>query len=258
MSERRESAYAADLRNFLTHTITTFKVITWGGENGNDYSLGEMERTGPETADVASSLRKDGRHAVVIDIDHPCTLERLYEEGRPYYQLIIRSHSPLDSAKIRRMAGSMFDAGVITTMNFGTAITTESTFNFTIAHPTWLVRSSTPDHYHLYIDVPGGINSVEYFDTLYCMAEAGIVERGYQKVSKRRGHSDVRLPWKKKEKSTVAQQLTSLTAQGGWEPPDFADIKRRITESEKDLTVFYTDNTFKKFTDQTMREMFDG
>jgi hypothetical protein len=67
-----------------------------------------------------------------------------------------------------------------------------------IDHPAWLVRSSTPDHFHLYVDVPYGIPHELYKALLGTLADCGIIERGYAQASQTRGHSDVRLPWIKK------------------------------------------------------------
>lgn len=67
-----------------------------------------------------------------------------------------------------------------------------------IDHPSWLVRSTTPGHFHLYVDVPGGITDAKYRRLLGALADAGVVERGYYEASVARGHSDVRLPWIKK------------------------------------------------------------
>lgn len=64
-----------------------------------------------------------------------------------------------------------------------------------VDYPTYLVESSTEGHYHLYIDVPGGIPHEKYLRLLDALADAGVIQRGYAKVSKERGHSDLRLPW---------------------------------------------------------------
>lgn len=130
-----ESVAASGLRDLLNR-LTTFKVIHWGpssdAPDGHDRETANLS-----DAHVVSSLREDGRHAVVIDIDHP----------------------------------------------------------------TWLVKSSTPDHYHLYIDVPGGIEHKDYMGLLAMLARVGVIEEGYKGASWQRGHSDVRLPWIKKEVS---------------------------------------------------------
>lgn len=66
-----------------------------------------------------------------------------------------------------------------------------------VDHHVAVQRSSTPGHYHLYIDVP--MTQEKYFKLLDVMAEVGIVEPGYVEVSKKRGGTHVRLPWIKKE-----------------------------------------------------------
>ena len=59
-----------------------------------------------------------------------------------------------------------------------------------------LVPSSTPGHYHLYIDVP--FQWEQYLALLDILVDVGLVQPGYVAAAKRRGHTDVRLPWVKK------------------------------------------------------------
>lgn len=68
-----------------------------------------------------------------------------------------------------------------------------------IDHPSWLVRSSTEGHYHLYVEVPGGIGWSDYQALLGALAGAGVIEQGYAHAAVARGFSAVRLPWIKKE-----------------------------------------------------------
>jgi len=63
--------------------------------------------------------------------------------------------------------------------------------------PVRLVPSSTPGHSHLYIDTP--TSGAAYFQLLRALVDCGYVQPGYADASERRGHSDVRLPWIKKE-----------------------------------------------------------
>jgi hypothetical protein len=63
--------------------------------------------------------------------------------------------------------------------------------------PAVLIASSTPGHAHLYIDHP--MPWEQYVRLLDALAEAGIVERGYVEASRRRGRTDVRLPWIRKK-----------------------------------------------------------
>lgn len=60
-----------------------------------------------------------------------------------------------------------------------------------------LVPSSTPGHYHLYLDHE--MPWFRYRRLLSALAEAGIIEDGYAGASERRGFTCVRLPWVKKE-----------------------------------------------------------
>lgn len=69
-----------------------------------------------------------------------------------------------------------------------------------IDHPSWLIPSTTPDHYHLYVDVPGGITNEKYSALLTALADAGVIEWGYASASIARGWTSVRLPWIEKEK----------------------------------------------------------
>lgn len=59
--------------------------------------------------------------------------------------------------------------------------------------------SSTPGHFHLYID--HAIEWNDYVNLLKTMAIVGIVEAGYVDASIQRGATHVRLPWIKKEQS---------------------------------------------------------
>lgn len=59
--------------------------------------------------------------------------------------------------------------------------------------PARLVPSSTPGHFHLYIDHKMPWH--QYLQLLDALVEAGIVEPGYVKAAERRGFTAVRLPW---------------------------------------------------------------
>lgn len=139
---RNESKTAAALRQLLLRQAK-YRVHRWvdGGSKSSDAGA-QADRSLVASVDidkahVVSSLRPDGKHALIIDIDHP----------------------------------------------------------------SWLVKSSTEGHYHLYVDVPDGIEWNAYVRLLDALAEAGVIEPGYAEASKGRGHTDVRLPWIKKEDS---------------------------------------------------------
>lgn len=62
--------------------------------------------------------------------------------------------------------------------------------------PCTLVESSTPGHYHLMIDHT--MTWERYSALLVALAEAGLVENGYERAAARRGHTGVRVPWFRK------------------------------------------------------------
>lgn len=65
--------------------------------------------------------------------------------------------------------------------------------------PAYLVPSSTHGHSHLYVETKNGIPHHRYMALLHALADAGIIEEGYAQVSIARGHSDLRLPWVRKD-----------------------------------------------------------
>lgn len=64
--------------------------------------------------------------------------------------------------------------------------------------PCMLVPSTTPGHYHLYIDQI--IPQEKFWKLLDALVEADLVEPGYASASKARGYSAVRAPHVKKNK----------------------------------------------------------
>jgi hypothetical protein len=66
-----------------------------------------------------------------------------------------------------------------------------------IDHRVKAVESTTPGHFHLYIDVPMNWHD-QALPLLHALADAGVVEPGYVGASERRGYTAVRLPWVRK------------------------------------------------------------
>lgn len=85
--------------------------------------------------------------------------------------------------------------------------------------PAYLVPSSTRGHSHLYIEVPKGIPHHRYMALLSALADCGIIERGYAEVSIARGHSDLRLPWVKKDDQIPAKDDPRVPAPPATVPP---------------------------------------
>lgn len=59
--------------------------------------------------------------------------------------------------------------------------------------PAVLAPSTTPGHFHLYLDKP--MSRTQYGNLLEALAEAEIIEPGYAAAAMRRGYSSARLPW---------------------------------------------------------------
>jgi hypothetical protein len=64
-----------------------------------------------------------------------------------------------------------------------------------------LVPSSTRDHFHLYLDIP--LTWRQYKRLLRALARAGIIEDQYARMSIKRRHSSVRVPWLHKPTTTA-------------------------------------------------------
>lgn len=62
--------------------------------------------------------------------------------------------------------------------------------------PVSVIASTTPGHFHLYIDK--AMDWATYAALLEALAVAGVVEPGYVAAALRRGHTAVRLPWVRK------------------------------------------------------------
>jgi hypothetical protein len=71
--------------------------------------------------------------------------------------------------------------------------------------PAALIPSSTEGHYHLYIDKE--MTWREYKRFLKAMMKAGIIEKGYYKVSVKRKATQLRLPWIKKVEAPAVEPV---------------------------------------------------
>lgn len=98
-----------------------------------------------------------------------------------------------------------------------------------IDYPAALIPSETANHFHLFLDVPGGIPQNEYMGLLKKLSELGVIEKGYYAASWQRGHSDVRLPWVSKAESAPTTVLTTA-ADGFPNTPEGSDDAAQAVE----------------------------
>lgn len=60
-----------------------------------------------------------------------------------------------------------------------------------------VMPSTTPGHYHLYIEKPLTWHDYQYL--LLVLAKLGLIEKGFASASIARGFTSIRLPWERKE-----------------------------------------------------------
>lgn len=130
-------------------------------------------------------------------------------------------------AGIDREVADLVDANVISSMTKTSAKVSPAyrrhAVLLDIDYEAHLIPSSTPGHYHLYLDVPGGVPHEKYMTLLALLADCGIIEKGFADVSIARGHSDLRLPWVTKDEQRKHAPGPGVDLQGievpGTPPP---------------------------------------
>lgn len=98
-----------------------------------------------------------------------------------------------------------------------------------IDHPCQLVPSSTPGHYHLYIDVP--TSWPVYERLLWALADAGVVSVFYARAAAQRRQSFVRVPWVKKE--TTERKAPGVEPADAWQERELEREARAMIERTK-------------------------
>lgn len=93
------------------------------------------------------------------------------------------------------------DANVVSSvvasgLDFGFATTERHRPVLDIDFPCAVVPSTTPGHFHLYLDKE--LSWPDYEKMLRVLGEVGILEQGYVNVSVERKHTAVRVPWIRK------------------------------------------------------------
>lgn len=78
--------------------------------------------------------------------------------------------------------------------------------------PAKLIPSSTPGHFHLYIEHE--MDKDAYFELLDALAKAGVIEKGYLGASETRGYTALRLPWvqKTEEEREISEKKKAAQA----------------------------------------------
>ena len=145
----------------LLGRLAIFKVTEWGDDSDQEIP-GECEPSDLEHGHVASSIVRNQKSPVLRKVEPPDA-----ETSR----LVVNEHGErMEVVSVQKHAVVM-----------------------DLDHEAFLIPSSTPGHYHLYVDL--GVPEDDWFDFLDAAAKINLVSAGYAEVSRKRGHSDVRLPW---------------------------------------------------------------
>ncbi|KKR09437.1 MAG: hypothetical protein UT43_C0009G0009 [Parcubacteria group bacterium GW2011_GWC1_39_29] len=185
-------------RTFYT-TPTGF--LSDGHEAENSYL-----RVSEEQAILVGSLCDDGLHAPILDIDFSAEVVRL--TNRRYAAIYFHKIIPFDkflsflevlyrvglvSGDFRKMAEWIIqpDSGLTSILE--------------VEFPIQLIPSTTPRHYHLYLDRK--ISWEQYMLVLKSAYETGIINRGFYEMSIKNGQSMVLLPGKDRAETTIGPRV---------------------------------------------------
>ena len=126
------------------------------------------------SAELISQIPEFARDHKLATIPNPGTTEEDTYDGE---------HAPVENIEAAHIILSADDDGMHRPV-------------LDIDFPAALIPSSTPGHFHLYLDKQ--MNFATYVILLDALAAAGVIEKGYASVSKARGYTSARLPWVKK------------------------------------------------------------
>ena len=187
-------------RTFYT-TPTGF--LSDGHEAENSYL-----RVSEEQAILVGSLCDDGLHAPILDIDFSAEVVRLvnrkYAAVYLHKAILFRKfliflevlcRVGLVSSDFRKMAEWIIqpDGGLTSILE--------------VEFPIQLIPSTTPRHYHLYLDRK--ISWEQYMLVLKSAYETGIINRGFYEMSIKNGQSMVLLPGKDRVKTTIGPRINT-------------------------------------------------
>ena len=109
----------------------------------------------------------------------------------------------------RTVVADLEQANLITSMVAGTDGTASDLHKVVldVDLPVTVIESSTPGHFHVFIDK--AMDWQTYFDLLRALCAAQIIEPGYLAAAERRGHTAVRLPWVRKPAELSEAEIAS-------------------------------------------------
>lgn len=170
----------------------------WDGYIQQNHDIADEDADWTEANIITSKLKdSDECHKVVLDLDHGAWTSppmmghghlRLAMQHPLWFNL---DSSLIEHLKYCQIANTAWEPTVHRTENGHGFVDIFTDRDFAI------IPSSTPGHHHLIIDV---VNTWQaYSNLLSNLAQCGIIENGYEKASKKRGFTAIRMPWIKKD-----------------------------------------------------------
>ena len=146
-------------------------------------------------AKLPERWQPEKRHAWLQATDG-LTFGKLVKDGDPNYEsdVLKQADNPHEAEVVNSILdveGNHFlENGIVYP---GRGLATRHKVLLDIDMPVLAVESSTPGHYHLYIDKE--LSWSEYHGLLEALKRCGIIEAGYYEASRRRGFTSLRTPW---------------------------------------------------------------
>ena len=139
-------------------------------------------------ANLLTSQHRDNTdlHRIVLDLDYGVT--RQYGFGGARRLVLARRHA-FHPAAAKYLAAALAPRV--------RATPSKGVLNLDVGCDYALIPSTTPDHYHLILDV--NLPWEKYKRLLRLFADAGVIEPGYAGASIHKGYSAIRPPWIRKQ-----------------------------------------------------------
>lgn len=136
------------------------------------------------------------QHLRWLDIVHNLAFGRLVKDGDPEYE---SDAIQVTDPHLAQVVNSAIDTGDGKALDKDLGWRKNSQKHkilLDIDFPVFAVESSTPGHYHLYLDKE--IRWDAYKTLLEALVNADVIEKGYANASIRRGFTTLRVPWIRK------------------------------------------------------------
>jgi hypothetical protein len=193
----------------LDNTVgRTFHTTKTGFLSDGLGTKGDYIRVPREQAILVGSLCENGSHAPILDIDFSAEVVRLANRkyAAVYFNKIIPFKKFSDFLEVLQAVGLVSgDFRKLAEWMIQPASGYVSILE--VEFPIQLIPSTTPGHYHLYLDRK--ISWEQYILVLESAHEAGIINKGFYEMSIKNGQSMVLLPGKDRVETTIGPRINT-------------------------------------------------